>query len=242
MEKEVIDCMTRALKYLDVELNAVTSDRHTLAKYRAATIHHRLASLLHNAFRTQVNSMRRKHLRALASLHYQKALKLFSFNENPLEYLRLLIEEVAMADYELERQSLFIVVFVFDRAVVFLDANDTSSKMKSSQNGLRASLQCYDCVVVIEKRRCSADADDYNESFVQEAQRLLAILIGRIQAFLKELVKLFKSQSSKKGLYEQYREMYAIALRVNEYSSTVSADLCEAMDRMKKILDKHADV
>jgi hypothetical protein len=46
--------MTRALKYLEVELNCSTSDRHSLSKYRAGTIHHRLASLLHNAFRTEV--------------------------------------------------------------------------------------------------------------------------------------------------------------------------------------------
>lgn len=47
--------MTRALKYLEIELNVQSSDRYALAKYRAATIHHRLASLLHNTFRTQVN-------------------------------------------------------------------------------------------------------------------------------------------------------------------------------------------
>jgi hypothetical protein len=47
--------MTRALKYLDVELNTPASDRYSLAKYRAATIQQRLASLLHNAFRTQVS-------------------------------------------------------------------------------------------------------------------------------------------------------------------------------------------
>jgi hypothetical protein len=55
IEKEVIDCMTHALKYLNVELNTPSSDRYTLAKYRAATIHHRLASLLHNTFRTHVS-------------------------------------------------------------------------------------------------------------------------------------------------------------------------------------------
>ena len=54
VEKEVIECMTRALKYLDVELNCPLSDRYSLAKYRAGTIHHRLASLLHNSFRTEV--------------------------------------------------------------------------------------------------------------------------------------------------------------------------------------------
>jgi hypothetical protein len=46
--------------------------------------------------------MRRKHLRTLASLHYQKASKLFSVHEHPLEYLRLLIEEVALADFDLQ--------------------------------------------------------------------------------------------------------------------------------------------
>ena len=46
--------MTNALKYIDIELNVQSSDRYSLAKYRAATIHHRLASLLHNNFRTQV--------------------------------------------------------------------------------------------------------------------------------------------------------------------------------------------
>ena len=113
--------MTQALKYLNVELNTSSSDRSSLAKYRAATIHHRLASLLHNTFRTDVdifsfrqsminkhllvfqdNPSRRKRLRALASLHYQKALELFSPTANPLEYLRLLIEEVALADFELQ--------------------------------------------------------------------------------------------------------------------------------------------
>ena len=54
VEKEVIECMTRALKYLDVELSNPSSDRYSSAKYRAATIHHRIASLLHNTFRTQV--------------------------------------------------------------------------------------------------------------------------------------------------------------------------------------------
>lgn len=47
--------MTQALKYLSVELSTPSADRATLAKYRAATIHHRLASLLHNTFRTEVD-------------------------------------------------------------------------------------------------------------------------------------------------------------------------------------------
>ena len=59
--------MTRALKYLEAELNNPTSDRYTPAKYRAGTIHHRLGSLLHNAFRMQVSHLR-SSLRSASTL------------------------------------------------------------------------------------------------------------------------------------------------------------------------------
>jgi hypothetical protein len=57
--------------------------------------------------------IRRKHLRSLASLHYEKALKLFSPHDNPLEYLRLLIEEVALADFELQSKKIFFEIISF---------------------------------------------------------------------------------------------------------------------------------
>jgi len=232
VEKEVIECMNRALKYLDVELNYAASDRSALAKYRAGTIHHRLASLLHNSFRSQENKTRRKHLRSLASLHYQKALKLFSPHDNPLEYLRLLIEEVALADFELQ------------------SATDQSSRLKYSQQGLRASFQCHECIGIIDEERRQADPEIFTEIFAQEAQRLLAILNGRIQTFLKEIVKIYKSLPTKKknqnesesSIYDDFKEMYSISLRLNDNVSTFSADFYEAMSRMKKIYEKSTNV
>jgi hypothetical protein len=221
VEKEVIECMTRALKYLEVELNCPSSDRYSLSKYRAGTIHHRLASLLHNAFRSEENKIRRKHLRSLASLHYEKALKLYSPHENPLEYLRLLVEEVALADFELQ------------------NATDNPSRLKYSQQGLRASFQCQETIGIIDRHRTSSDPDDYNEMFAQEAQRLLAILNGRIQTFLKEIVKIFKITSNKKILYEDYKEMYSISLRLNDTATTFPRDLYDAIERMKKIYEKN---
>ncbi|CAF1159902.1 unnamed protein product [Rotaria sordida] len=221
VEKEVIECMTRALKYLEVELHCPLSNRYSLAKYRAGTIHHRLASLLHNAFRTEESKTRRKHLRSLASLHYEKALKLFSPNDNPLEYLRLLIEEVALADFELQ------------------NANDNSSRLKYSQQGLRASFQCQETIHIIDQHRTSSDPDDYNDIFAQEAQRLLSILNGRIQTFLKEIVKILKITSSKKLIYEDYKEMYSISLRLNDTLATFPRDLYDAIERLKKIYEKN---
>lgn len=84
----------------------------------------------------------------------------------------------------------------------------------------------------------SSDPDDYNEMFAQEAQRLLSILNGRIQTFLKEIVKILKVTSSKKLIYEDYKEMYSISLRLNETAATFPRDLYDAIERLKKIYDK----
>ncbi|CAF4486574.1 unnamed protein product, partial [Rotaria sp. Silwood2] len=183
------------------------------------------------------NATRRKRLRALASLHYQKALELFSPHDNPLEYLRLLIEEVALTDFELQ-----IIIYLpkFELLLFLLtDSTDNPLRLKYSQQGLRASFQCQECVGIIEQHRTSSDPDDYNETFAQEAQRLLSILNGRIQTFLKETVKIYKIINNKKSIYEDYKEMYSISLRVNETSTTFAKDLYDAIERLKKIYEKN---
>jgi hypothetical protein len=75
--------------------------------------------------------------------------------------------------------------------------------------------------------------------FAQEAQRLLAILNGRIQTFLKEIVKILKITNNKKLLYEDYKEMYSISLRLNDTSTTFPRDLYDAIERLKKIYEKN---
>ncbi|CAF1180282.1 unnamed protein product, partial [Didymodactylos carnosus] len=227
IEKEVIDYMTKSLKYLEIETTS-SSGRNSLAIYRAATIHHRLASLFHNSLRNPDSKTKRKHLRSLASFHYQKALKLFSVQENPLEYLRVQLEEVALADYELQ------------------NATENSSRLKYAQQGLKEGFQCQKCIEIIEQRHLSTDSDDYTETFSQEAHRLLAILNGRIQSFLKEIAKITKTTKKKLNenensiIFEDYKEMYSIALRLNEQLDTFPHDLIQAFIRMKKIYDKHS--
>ena len=54
VEKEVTELMHKALKYCDLEHNTV---RLPQCQYRAATVHHRLASLYHNAYRNQVRTL-----------------------------------------------------------------------------------------------------------------------------------------------------------------------------------------
>ncbi len=122
---------------------------------------------------------------------------------------------------------------------LLIDAADNSSRLKYSQQGLRTSFQCQECIGIIEQHRISSDPDDYNETFAQEAQRLLSILNGRIQTFLKESVKIFKTTNHKKLIYEDYKEMYSISLRINDKIATFPKDFYDVIERLKKIYEKH---
>jgi len=55
IEREVTEAMMKSLKYCDLQTE---SARQPLYQYRAATIHHRLASMYHSCFRNQVNTVR----------------------------------------------------------------------------------------------------------------------------------------------------------------------------------------
>ena len=54
MEKDVCDLMIKSLKYCDTETDKA---RLPTCQYRAAIIHHRLASLYHNSYRNQVSEI-----------------------------------------------------------------------------------------------------------------------------------------------------------------------------------------
>ncbi|KAF3708128.1 Erythroid differentiation-related factor 1 [Channa argus] len=104
IEREVTEAMMKSLKYCDLQTE---SARQPLYQYRAATIHHRLASMYHSCFRNQVGDehLRKQH-RSLAELHYSKAVSLFhSLKDAPCELLRTLLERVAFAEFTMAGQS-----------------------------------------------------------------------------------------------------------------------------------------
>ncbi len=106
IEKDVTELMMKALKYCDCD---TLYPRQPTCQYRAATIHHRLASLYHNSYRNQLSEQKKKHLRTLADLHYSKACRLFMLVDSPCELLRILLERFAMAEYQLS--SKFFLIF-----------------------------------------------------------------------------------------------------------------------------------
>lgn len=58
IEREVTEAMMKSLKYCDLQTE---SARQPLYQYRAATIHHRLASMYHSCFRNQVGKHVKLH-------------------------------------------------------------------------------------------------------------------------------------------------------------------------------------
>ncbi|XP_036907064.1 erythroid differentiation-related factor 1 isoform X5 [Sturnira hondurensis] len=104
IEKEVSEAMMKSLKHCDVDS---TSARQPLCQYRAATIHHRLASMYHSCLRNQVGDehLRKQH-RVLADLHYGKAVALFQLlKDTPCELLRVQLERVAFAEFQMAGQN-----------------------------------------------------------------------------------------------------------------------------------------
>uniref|UniRef100_A0A8C2J8B2 Erythroid differentiation regulatory factor 1 n=1 Tax=Cyprinus carpio TaxID=7962 RepID=A0A8C2J8B2_CYPCA len=104
IEREVTETMMKSLRFCDLQTE---SARQPLYQYRAATIHHRLASMYHSCYRNQVGdeSVRKQH-KALAEQHYSKAVRLFiSLSDAPCELLRTLLERVAFAEFTMAGQN-----------------------------------------------------------------------------------------------------------------------------------------
>ncbi|KAJ7325304.1 hypothetical protein JRQ81_018324 [Phrynocephalus forsythii] len=104
IEKEVSESMMKSLKYCDVD---TVSARQPLCQYRAATIHHRLASMYHSCLRNQVgDEHQRKQHRVLVDLHYGKSVKFFQLlKDAPCEHLRVQLERVAFAEFQMTSQN-----------------------------------------------------------------------------------------------------------------------------------------
>ncbi|XP_072028508.1 erythroid differentiation-related factor 1-like [Amphiura filiformis] len=142
VEKVVLEAMTKALT--PCEMEGISPDRQPIYQYRAATIHHRLASMYHNSYRNQLSQQKQKHTRSLAELHYDKAIKLFQDLDHPTELLRVQLEKVALYEH------------------IFQGQNGVGSRIKSLQSALDELLHCQDTVSAISKNESSntdTDAD-----------------------------------------------------------------------------------
>ncbi|XP_061171381.1 erythroid differentiation-related factor 1-like [Saccostrea echinata] len=175
VEKEVVDLLMKSLKYCNVDIK---SAKQPMCQYRAANIHHRLASLYHNSLRNQQNSeQRKKYLRHLMETHYRKAESFFSLLECHTELLRVLLEQVALWEYILQGLP------------------STKTQLKPLMSAVRCLLECRGVLVhMIEQ----LDDPDISDKVQSEGESLTDILESRLQFILLQLIKCYKTNKLSK--------------------------------------------
>ncbi|XP_060097422.1 erythroid differentiation-related factor 1 [Heteronotia binoei] len=196
IEKEVSEAMMKSLKYCDVD---TVSARQPLCQYRAATIHHRLASMYHSCLRNQVgDEHQRKQHRVLVDLHYGKAVKFFQLlKDAPCELLRVQLERVAFAEFQMASQ------------------NSSGGKLKTLYGALDIMTQSHSVFHLIRKElvgECEQGLEDGKNSAEkvptenssaslnkEELSKLFSIFESRLSFLLLQSIKLLTSTKKKMG-------------------------------------------
>uniref|UniRef100_A0AAQ5YJN7 Erythroid differentiation regulatory factor 1 n=1 Tax=Amphiprion ocellaris TaxID=80972 RepID=A0AAQ5YJN7_AMPOC len=213
--REVTEAMMKSLKYCDLQTE---SARQPLYQYRAATIHHRLASMYHSCFRNQVGDehLRKQH-RSLAELHYSKAVCLFlSLKDAPCELLRTLLERVAFAEFTMAGQS------------------SNAAKLKSLTGAIEIMTETRFAFQLIHKELLEdeSDAAESAESpdvasgptsglNLQEVMKLIGVFEPSFSFLLLQLIKLMTTMKRKPSnkdeeLLKTYKNVYSKLLRAEK--------------------------
>uniref|UniRef100_A0A6I8T0P3 Erythroid differentiation regulatory factor 1 n=1 Tax=Xenopus tropicalis TaxID=8364 RepID=A0A6I8T0P3_XENTR len=233
IEKEVTEAMMKSLKYCDVE---TVCARQPLCQYRAATIHHRLASMYHSCLRNQVGDehLRKQH-RVMADLHYSKAVQHFQFlKDAPCELLRVQLERVAFAEFQMSSQ------------------NSSAGKQKTLYGALDIMMKTR-CAFVVIHKELLAESDQGSEHgsettedssanlSKEEVLKLVNIFESRLSFLLLQFVKLLSSSKKKNSVPEEeaslrtYKQVYSNLLRA---TANRSATLSERLSLLIHLLDQ----
>ncbi|XP_042557302.1 erythroid differentiation-related factor 1 isoform X3 [Dipodomys spectabilis] len=236
IEKEVSEAMMKSLKYCDIDS---VSARQPLCQYRAATIHHRLASMYHSCLRNQVGDehLRKQH-RALAELHYSKAVKLFLLlRDAPCELLRVQLERVAFAEFQMTSQ------------------NSNVGKLKTLSGALDIMVRTEHAFQLIQKElmeefdqpkdRGTAPAADSSPGLNrEEVTKLLSIFESRLSFLLLQSIKLLSSTKKKASsnieedaVLKNNKQVYSQLLRA---TANKSATLVERIGGVIRLLEQLA--
>ncbi|NXH84848.1 EDRF1 factor, partial [Edolisoma coerulescens] len=240
IEKEVSEAMMKSLKYCDVD---TVSERQPLCQYRAATIHHRLASMYHSCLRNQVGDehLRKQH-RVLADLHYSKAVRLFQLlKDAPCEFLRVQLERVAFAEFQMASQ------------------NSSAGKLKTLSGALdimtktKGAFQLIRKELVAESEQMSRDESpaesiSVNDSSAglnkEEVLKLLGIFESRMSFLLLQSIKLLTSSKKKIGgtneeeaVLKTNKQVYSLLLRA---TANKGLSLLERTELLLSLLEQLA--
>ncbi|XP_047207716.1 erythroid differentiation-related factor 1 isoform X2 [Girardinichthys multiradiatus] len=219
IEREVTDAMMKSLKYCDLQTE---SPRQPLYQYRAATIHHRLASMYHSCFRNQVGDehMRKQH-RSLAELHYSKAVSLFlSLKDTPCELLRTLLERVAFTEFTMAGQSSSVA-----KLKSLIGAMEIMSETRYAFQLIHKELleqQAETEPSAAESAHSPDRASDSTSGLdLQEVLKLIGVFEPSFSFLLLQVIKLMtttkrKPSNKDEGMLKNYKIVYSKLLRAEK--------------------------
>ncbi|XP_035256758.1 erythroid differentiation-related factor 1 [Anguilla anguilla] len=237
IEREVTEAMMKSLKYCDLHTE---SARQPLYQYRAATIHHRLASMYHSCFRNQVGDehLRKQH-RSLAELHYCKAVRLFlSLKDAPCELLRTQLERVAFAEFQMSGQnSSAAKLKTLSGALEIM--TETRHAFRLIHTELLADQAEADAPGAVETSTAS-DGSASSGLSTQEVLKLVGVFEPSISFLLLHLVKLLSTGKRKPSVKEEeavklYKQVYSKLLRADK-----AAPLLQRVALCLELLDQLA--
>ncbi|KFZ58429.1 Erythroid differentiation-related factor 1, partial [Podiceps cristatus] len=229
-KKEVSEAMMKSLKYCDVD---TVSARQPLCQYRAATIHHRLASMYHSCLRNQVGDehLRKQH-RVLADLHYSKAVRLFQLlTDAPCEFLPFQTACTYLTSFLGQNSSA-------GKLKTLLGALDIMAKTKGAFQLIRKELVAES--EQISKDQSSAENMSPNDSPAglnkEEVLKLLSIFESRMSFLLLQSIKLLTSTKKKIGgiteeeaVLKTNKQVYSLLLRATTNKSVTLLERTEVI-------------
>ncbi|XP_067908857.1 erythroid differentiation-related factor 1 isoform X3 [Heterodontus francisci] len=243
IEREVADSMMKSLKYCDIHTE---SARQPLCQYRAATIHHRLASMYHNSLRNQVGDDHfRKQHRSLADLHYNKAVKVFQLlKDAPCELLRVQLERVAFSEFQMANQnSNASKLKTLSGALDIIIHSESSFQLIQTELSCAQALQ-GNCQACHDGNVSENDSCSLNE---EEIINLVNMFEARLSFLLFQLIKLLTSKRKSSSVSDQiilknYKHAYSTLLRATADKDTPLIQRVEVILSLLKQLSSRPSV
>ena len=197
VQKLTVAYYTKSLKHLDLDSHK-NSPNLPKFQYRAANIHHRLASIQHYQVISDEDDHSKKNFNLkIAELHYGKAAKLFWEIDHYNDYITCL-----------GKRANVLEVFLKD---------SPNAKLFSSVLGLY--VECLPALKEIEKDPSLLQSDEVPVGGLSMSE-LLGFVLKSVQERLLELCKFLKSKSSRSGSGSVKRDDWAKEL----YGKSLACD------------------
>lgn len=224
--REVTEAMMKSLKYCDLQTE---SARQPLYQYRAATIHHRLASMYHSCFRNQVGDehLRKQH-RSLAELHYSKAVCLFlSLKDAPCELLRTLLERVAFAEFTMAGQSSSTAKLKSLTGAMEIMAETRHAFQLIHNELLEEQIELSEANTAESAETPDVATGPTSGLNLQEVMKLIGVFEPSFSFLLLQLIKLMttmkrKPSNNDEEMLKTYKNVYSKLLRAEKNAPLLS--------------------